>query len=80
RNDIVHDRIRMPKRVLCAGGRVGYNDAGQTPNSIMIYFDTGSIPVVFCISNLPDKDNLRSAGDVAGPTSGYIAYCEGGRY
>ncbi|MBR2584866.1 MAG: Gfo/Idh/MocA family oxidoreductase [Thermoguttaceae bacterium] len=80
RNDIFQDRIRMPKRVLCAGGRVGYNDAGQTPNSIMIHFDTGSIPVVFCISNLPDKDNPRSAGEVAGPTSGYVAYCEGGRY
>jgi len=80
RNDIFQDKIRMPKRVLCGGGRVGYGDAGQTPNSAFALFDTGSIPVIFSVSNLPDKDNPKTAGTCPGPTSGYIAYCEGGRY
>lgn len=80
RNDILCDKVQMPKRVLTGGGRVGYNDVGDTPNSMFIYFDTGIIPVIFCISNLPDAKNRRSTGSCPGPESGYVAYCEGGRY
>lgn len=80
RNDVLQDKVSAPKRVLSCGARIGYDDAGETPNEFVMYFDTGSIPVVFCISNLPDKENPRSAGQCAGPTSGYIVFCEGGRY
>ena len=80
RNDVLRDAVRMPKRVLCGGARIGYDDAGETPNSMFVYFDTGSIPVVFCISNLPDAKDRRSAGSCPGPSSGYVVYCEGGRY
>lgn len=80
RNDILCDKVRIPKRIISGGGRLGYNDAGETPNSMFVYFDTGVIPVVFCISNLADRKNRRSAGFCPGPTSGYVAYCEGGRY
>lgn len=80
RNDILCDRVSMPKRVLAGGGRLGYNDVGDSPNSMFVLFDTGIIPVVFCISNLPDGKNRRSTGVCPGPTSGYVAYCEGGRY
>lgn len=80
RNDILLDEVRMPKRILAGGGRLGYNDAGESPNSMFVYFDTGLIPVVFCISNLPDAKDPKSTGTCPGPTSGYVAYCEGGRY
>ncbi len=80
RNDALCGKVRFPKRVLVGGARIGYNDAGETPNSVFAFFDTGYIPVVFTISNLPDKQNPRSAGVCPGPTSGYIVYCEGGRY
>ena len=80
RNDVFGDEIGAPKRVLACGARIGYDDAGETPNMFFAYFDTGSIPVVFRISNLPDKANPKSAGVCAGPSSGYVVYCEGGRY
>ena len=80
RNDILCDKVTMPKRVLSGGGRLGYNDVGESPNSMFVLFDTGIVPVVFCISNLPDAKNRRSTGYCPGPTSGYVAYCEGGRY
>lgn len=80
RNDILRDAIRMPKRILSGGARIGYNDAGETPNSMFVLYDTGIVPIVFCISNLPDAKNRRSAGTCPGPQHGYIAYCEGGRY
>ncbi len=80
RNDVFLDEIGAPKRVLSVGARVGYDDAGETPNETAIFYDTGLIPVVFCVSNLPDKTNPKTAGSCAGPSSGYTVFCEGGRY
>ena len=80
RNLVLRDMVKTPKRVLCGGARIGYNDAGQTPNESFTLFDTGSIPVVIAISNLPDKTNKKSAGSCKGPRdSGVITYAEGGR-
>lgn len=80
RNDVFLDKVKRPKRILSGGGRVSYNDAGESPNSMFVYYDTGSIPVVFCISNVADSNNPKQAGSCPGPTSGYVVYCEGGRY
>ncbi|MBR5758852.1 MAG: Gfo/Idh/MocA family oxidoreductase [Thermoguttaceae bacterium] len=80
RNDVFFDQIGAPKRVMSVGARIGYDDAGDSPNEFAIFFDTGLIPVVFCISNLPDKANPKTTGACAGPTSGYTVFCEGGRY
>jgi len=79
RNNVLQDALPFPKRILAGGGRVGYNDAAQTPNIHFVYFDTGSIPVVLGLSNLQDGPDSKSAGKHPGPGSGYIAYCEGGR-
>lgn len=80
RNDVLRDAVKAPRRILSGGGRVGYNDAGESPNSMFVYFDTGAIPVVFCISNVADANNKKYAGSCPGPTSGYVVYGEGGRY
>ncbi|MDO4583789.1 MAG: Gfo/Idh/MocA family oxidoreductase [Planctomycetia bacterium] len=80
RNDIFLDKIRVPKRVMVSGGRVGMNDAGESPNMMVTYFDTGEIPVIFAICGLEDKNERRSVGPRKGPVHGYIAYCEGGIY
>lgn len=79
RNNIFQDSVAVPKRILGGGGRVLWNDGGQTPNVHFAYLDTGSIPVVIGISNLSAKADKRLEWDMSGPTSGYIAYCEGGR-
>lgn len=80
RNLALRDSVSMPKRVLCGGARIGYNDAGETPNESFTLFDTGSIPVVLAISNLPDAKDKKSTGPCPGPTSGWVAYAEGGRF
>lgn len=80
RNDVLQDRVFIPKRVLCIGGRVGEKDAGETPNMALTWFDTGSIPVVFGISGLEDAQKRHFTGNTKGPRSGYVVYCEGGRY
>ena len=82
RNNIFQDSVALPKRVLGGGGRVAFNDAGQTPNVHFAYFDTGSIPVVIGLSNLPKKPGggKKELPKHPGPNSGYIAFCEGGRF
>ncbi|XZE45795.1 Gfo/Idh/MocA family protein [Pirellulaceae bacterium SH467] len=80
RNNIFRDSVALPKRIFGGGGRVVWNDAGETPNVHFVYFDTGSIPVVIGLSNLPGAPGNNKSPKVPGPGSGYIAYCEGGRF
>ena len=79
RNNVLLDRVSLPRRIVAGGGRVVYNDAGETPNVHFVYFDTGSIPVIMGLSNIPAKPGGRKSSAHPGPSSGYIAYCEGGR-
>jgi predicted dehydrogenase len=80
RNIVFRDQVSLPKRILGGGGRVALNDAGQTPNVHFAYFDTGSVPVVIGLSNLPDVPGGKQSPEHPGPGSGYVVYCEGGRY
>ncbi|MCA9134046.1 MAG: Gfo/Idh/MocA family oxidoreductase, partial [Planctomycetales bacterium] len=80
RNNIFRDRVALPQRIMAAGGRVAWNDAGDTPNVHWVYFDTGEIPTVIGLSNLPGTPGGKDSPQHPGPSSGYIAYCEGGRF
>jgi hypothetical protein len=80
RNNVFLDRVALPKRIFGGGGRVVWNDAGETPNVHFVYFDTGTIPVVIGLSNLPASAQSDKSPSIPGPGSGYIAYCEGGRF
>ena len=80
RNTVFQDSVSLPKRILGGGGRVALNDAGESPNVHFAYFDTGSIPVVIGLSNLPAEPNGKKSPAHPGPSSGYVVYCEGGRF
>ncbi len=80
RNNIFLDKVSLPKRILGGGGRVVWNDAGETPNVHFAYFDTGSIPVVIGLTNLPAGPDSKKSPECPGPGSGYVAWCEGGRF
>ena len=79
RNNVFQDAVTVPKKIFGGGGRLSWNDAGQTPNVHWVYFDTGSIPVVIGLSNLPAKPDGKTIPPHPGPDSGYLVYCEGGR-
>ncbi|MEZ6087090.1 MAG: Gfo/Idh/MocA family oxidoreductase [Pirellulaceae bacterium] len=79
RNNVFLDRVALPKQILGGGGRVALNDAGETPNVHFAYFDTGTIPVVIGLSNLPAQPGGKKSPEHPGPGSGYVVYCEGGR-
>ena len=80
RNNIFLDQVTLPKRVLGGGGRVVYNDAGESPNVHFCYFDTGNIPVVIALSNITAGTGSNKGSAHPGPGSGYMAFCEGGRF
>lgn len=82
RNVVFRDKVKLPKRVLAAGGRLAWNDAGETPNTHFVYMDTGDVPVIVDVHNLP-----RGKGVNAGDTykrrrsNGFlIIECENGYY
>lgn len=63
RNVAFRDKVSLPKRVVSGGGRFAWNDAGDTPNTHFTYFDTGDVPVVMAVHNLPYSKERRS-GDI----------------
>ncbi len=79
RMNILLDEPVLPRRICGGGGRVVFDDAGQTPNVHFVFFDTGTIPVVIGLSNLPAEPGSNRPAPHPGPGSGHIAYCEGGR-
>lgn len=80
RNVVFLDSVGLPQRIAGGGGRVVWNDAGQTPNVHWAWFDTGSYPVMIGLSNLPDEPDSKKAARHHGPDSGYVVYCQGGEF
>ena len=79
-NVVLLDEVPFPKRIAAAGGRCAWNDAGQTPNACFVYYDTGSTPIFYGMSNLPDGAGKNKVLDFEGVGSGYVIHCEGGYY
>lgn len=80
RNNVLQDKVKLPKKIFGGGGRIVWNDAGNTPNVHFTFFDTGDIPIVIGLSNLPSEPGGKKPTKHLGPNSGYIAVCEGGTY
>ncbi|MFC7338295.1 Gfo/Idh/MocA family protein [Haloferula chungangensis] len=80
RNVGLADKVGLPKRLLVGGGRMLWDDAGETPNVHFAYYDSGSIPVLFDLSNLSIKPGSKASPAYMGTRSGYTVHCEGGRY
>jgi predicted dehydrogenase len=58
----------LPRRVISIGGRFGYQDDGQTPNSLIVYYDYEPAPVLSEFRALP-KDKSFLANGVVGRDS-----------
>lgn len=79
-NVVFQDKHKLPSRICAGGGRVVWNDAGQTPNLQLAYLEAGDIPVMFALSNLPAAPGGTAALKYAGVETGYVIHCEGGSY
>ena len=48
----------LPPAVWAVGGRLGYVDDGETPNSMIIFHDYQAAPLIFEVRGLPAKSGL----------------------
>ncbi len=82
RNVVFRDKIALPKRVIAGGGRFGWNDAGETPNTHFMYIDTGDVPVIMDVHNLARVKGMKAPDVYRRRRTGafMIIECEGGYY
>jgi predicted dehydrogenase len=86
RNVAYQDQVSTPSRIVTGGGRVAWNDAGESPNVHFALFETETFPTLIALSNLPDTPdgkkawNVKAGKPMSGPGSGYVVVCEGGYY
>ena len=77
---------KLAPRVICIGGRVGYDDDAETAHTQIAFFDYKPAPMIFEVRGLPCKkddkamDNYRTIriGVVVQCENGYFAAGEGG--
>jgi len=75
---------RLPRGVAAFGGRFGYDDDGDTPNTLVAFFDYGSVPILFEVRGLPRDSQAQgenwgaSMDQYYGSSIGAVVHCEGG--
>jgi predicted dehydrogenase len=78
----------LPAKVMSIGGRFGYQDDGETPNTQIIFFDYEEAPIIFEVRGLPKdtwyrKDDWEgtsriSMDDCLGVQIGVVVHCKDG--
>lgn len=73
----------LAPRTISFGGRLGYEDAGNTPNSQVVYHDYPDAPLIFETRGLPrskeaQQDWGRSMDSYRGSRIAVLVQCEGG--
>jgi hypothetical protein len=78
----------LPRTTLSVGGRLGYVDDGDTPNTQVVIHDYASAPLIFEVRGLPAKAGAGGGGDKGGRRDamdnyrgvgvGNVIDCEGG--
>lgn len=69
---------RYPEHVFSLGGRLKWDDAGQTPNTQVVYFDYKPVPLIFEVRHLPIEPGVRGVPVFRNTRIGSILECEGG--
>ncbi len=76
----------LPRTTLSVGGRLGYADDGDTPNTQVVIHDYASAPLIFEVRGLPAKAGTAAGGGRRGDAMdnfrgvgvGNVIDCEGG--
>lgn len=71
-------RVGYPKRVLCAGARLKWDDDGDTPNVSLSVLDYGSFPALLELRNLPIAPGFGTGPTLRGRGSGVLIRFERG--
>ncbi len=69
-----------PDKVMSFGGRFGYIDDGETPNTQMAVFNYKPAPIIVEVRTLPMKKGMRAMDNFRGVRAGNIIQCEHGYF
>jgi predicted dehydrogenase len=64
--------------VFSVGGRLGYEDDGETPNTQFVVHDYGDAQLIFEVRGLPAGADQRGMDQYRGQGVGQVIECEGG--
>jgi hypothetical protein len=71
---------RAPRAARSIGGRLGYDDDGETPNTMLVAYDVGDFPLVAQLRALPMKAGVEAMDHYRGVRLGTVVQCENGYY
>ncbi|NUQ65719.1 MAG: Gfo/Idh/MocA family oxidoreductase [Pirellulales bacterium] len=69
-----------PPRALSIGGRFGFDDLGETPNTQIALFDYRPAPIICEIRNLRTANAAGAMGKFRNSDRGAVIECEGGYF
>lgn len=64
--------------VLSFGGRLGYEDDGETPNTLVVFHNYKKVPLIFEVRGLPARAGTEEMGNYRGSKVGVVIDCENG--
>jgi hypothetical protein len=70
----------LPRRVMSIGGRFGYIDDGETPNTQIVFLDYEPAPIIFEVRGLPRAKGDSAMDDFRGTRAGVVVQCEDGYF
>jgi hypothetical protein len=72
------DKPSVAPSVISVGGRFGYDDDGQTPNTLMTVHDYGDTLLIGEVRGLPTRTGANQTDQYQGVEIGNVIECEGG--
>jgi len=71
-------KAELSPRIISVGGRLGYVDDGETPNTLFTIHDYGDSLLIFEVRGLPEKSDSKAMDKYRGQSIGQVIECEGG--
>jgi hypothetical protein len=68
----------LPPQVLSVGGRLGYSDDGETPNTQIVWCGYEPAPLLFEVRGLPRGSGKDEMDEFLGARIGVVFHCEHG--
>jgi len=68
----------LSPKIISVGGRLGYKDDGETPNSMFLVHDYEKAPLIFEVRGLPQKKGVEIMDKYRGASVGVVAQYEHG--
>jgi predicted dehydrogenase len=70
--------MELAPSVVSVGGRLGYEDDAETPNTQLVFQGYQKAPLIFEVRGLPESKDAKNMDKYKGASVGCVIECEGG--